>query len=178
MGVDSPDPRPPHSGIFFAVTVNFDLFGNPFVEKPRRRGRPKHEATAKTRKRVSMLVALGWGNQRIASTLQITLPTLHKYYFYELAEREAARDMLEARRLEIAWDMAEGGNVGALREFGKLLDRNDRMEAERLFENSPDAAVEKPERIGKKKMDDLRALDADADLMAELEREASHNAHH
>lgn len=156
----------------------FDLFGNPWVERPRRRGRPKHEVTPKTRKRVSMLVALGWTNPRIATTMGITLPTLHKYYFYELGQREAARDMLEMRRLEMALEMAESGNVGALREFGRLLDRNDRMEAERVMATRP-AEEERPtERLGKKVIDQQRAIEADADLMAELEREAQSNAKH
>lgn len=155
------------------VTEEFDLFGNPFVAKPTKRGRPAHEVTKRNRNRVSMLLALGWSTLRIAAVLNITLPTLHKYYFYELKQRESARDALDARRLEIAWDLAESGNVGALKEFGKLMERNDRMEVEREMGSKPDsvapAAVEK---IGKKATDTQLALDADADLAAELEREA------
>jgi hypothetical protein len=161
------------------VSENFDLFGMPYVERPTRRGRPAHEVTKKIRNRVSMLVALGWSNPRIAGAIGVTLPTLHKYYFYELRQRDVARDRLEARRLELAWELAESGNVGALKEFGKLVERNDRMEAER--EMAQGAANDKPalpERVGKKVMDEQRAIDADADLMAELEREASQNAHH
>lgn len=154
-----------------------DLFGNPWVDRPRKRGRPRHEVTVKTRRRVSMLVALGWANPRIAATISITLPTLHRYYFYELSQRETARDQLEVRRLELAWEMSEAGNVGAMREFARLLERNDRMEAERAMGSKP--SEEKPvERIGKKLIDAQRAIDADADLMAELEREASSNARH
>ncbi len=164
-----------HSEIFFSVTANFDLFGNPWIDEPKRRGRPSHEVTVRTRNRVSMLLALGWTNPRIATALGITLPTLHKYYFYELRQQAVARDRLELRRIEIAWDLAEAGNVGALKEFGKLLERNDRMEAER----SMSAKDEKPnnkspaERPGKKVVDEQAARDADADLMAELEREAT-----
>lgn len=159
------------------MTENFDLFGNPYVERPTKRGRPPHEVTKKTRNRVSMLVALGWANPRIASALGVTLPTLHKHYFYELRQRDVARDRLELRRLELAWEMAEAGNVGAFKEFGKLLERNDRMEIEREMAATP-RPEEKPERLGKKIVDKQRAIDADADLMAELEREASHNVGH
>lgn len=158
--------------------VNFDLFGNPFVEKPTKRGRPPHEVTPKTRNRVSMLVALGWSNPRIATTIGVTLPTLHKHYFYELRQRDEARDRLELRRLEMAWDMAEAGNVGAFKEFGKLLERNDRMEAERKMGERNPAETAQTERPGKKMVDEQRAMDADADLMAELEREASQNVLH
>lgn len=119
-----------------------------------------------------MLLALGWSTIRIATALGVTLPTLHKYYFYELRQQAVARDRLELRRLELAWELAEGGNVGALKEFGKLMERNDRMEAERSMAAAPN---DKPptERVGKKVVDQQLARDADADLMAELEREAS-----
>lgn len=156
----------------------FDLFGNPWVEKPKRRGRPVHEVSPRNRNRVSMLVALGWANPRIATVLGITLPTLHKYYFYELRQREGARDQLEVRRLELAWEMAEAGNVGALREFGRLLDRSDQMEIERDLASRPPAEGQTSDRPGKKATDAQRAMAADADLMAELEQEAAQNAHH
>lgn len=161
------------------MTENFDLFGNPFVEKPTKRGRPKHEVTKKTRNRVSMLVALGWANPRISAVLGISLPTLHRYYFYEIRQREDARDKLEARRLELAWDLAEKGNVGALKEFGKLVERNDRMEIEReIGKEQPDGSTEPAVKQGKKEADEQKALDADRDLMSELEQEAAQNAHH
>lgn len=119
-----------------------------------------------------MLLALGWSNPRIAAALGITLPTLHKYYFYELRQQEVARDRLDLRRIELAWELAEGGNVGALKEFSRLLERNDMMRAERSMGEKPadKPAAEKP---GKKVVDQQRAIDADADLMAELEQEAA-----
>lgn len=120
-----------------------------------------------------MLLALGWSTIRIATALGVTLPTLHKYYFYELRQQAVARDRLEMRRLEMAWELAEGGNVGALKEFGKLMERNDRMEAERFMASSPAADKGPAERVGKKVVDKQLAADADADLMAELELEAS-----
>ena len=157
-----------------------DLFGNPVVDTRRGVGRPAHEVTQKTRNRVKMLVALGWANPRIANALAISLPTLRKNYFQELKARDAARDQMEARRLELAWQLAESGNVGAFKEFGRLVERNDRMEVERELGSAP-RKDEKPassERLGKKQLDEIRARDADADLMAELEREASQNARH
>ena len=160
-------------GDFIYVDTIFDLFGNPWIDCPKKRGRPAHEVTVRTRNRVSMLLALGWSNPRIASALGVTLPTFHKYYFYELRQREVARDRLELRRLEMAWELAEGGNVGALKEFGKLMERNDRMEAERTMGEK--AAAEKPstERVGKKVIDAQLARDADSELAAELELEAA-----
>lgn len=124
-----------------------------------------------------MLVALGWLNPRIAEAMGVSLPTLHKHYFYELRQREVARDRLELRRLEMAWDMAEAGNVGAFKEFGKLLERNDRMEIERQM-GQRKSDENQSERPGKKVVDEQRAMDADADLMAELEQEAAQHALH
>jgi hypothetical protein len=155
------------------VDAIFDLFGNPWIDAPKKRGRPLHEVTVRTRNRVSMLLALGWSTIRIATALGVTLPTLHKHYFYELRQQAVARDRLELRRLELAWELAEGGNVGALKEFGKLMERNDRMEAERFMASAPAADKAAPERVGKKVVDKQLAADADADLMAELEQEAS-----
>jgi hypothetical protein len=137
-------------------------------------------ATEKNRNKVMLLLAMGWSNARIANALGITQPTLRKNYFQQLRSREVARDRLEGARLDLAWDLAKAGNVGAMREFAKLMERNDRMELERELSAAP-KQPEKPapaDRLGKKVMDEMRALDADADLMAELEREATQNARH
>lgn len=161
------------------MTVIFDLFGNPFEMVDRKRGRPPHEVTEKNINRVKMLVALGWSNQRIANALSVSLPTLRKNYFHELKGRDASRDQLEARRLELAWDLAEKGNIGAFKEFGRLLERNDRMEAEREVGSSSKSETQPAsQRLGKKVIDEQRALDADAELMAELEQEAIQHARH
>lgn len=162
------------------MSTNFDLLGDPIPDGWGKRGRPPHVASEKKRNKVMLLLAMGWTNSRIASALGITQPTLRKNYFQELRSRELARDRLEAARLDLAWDLAKAGNVGAMREFAKLMERNDRMELERELATAPkrDEKAAPAERVGKKVMDEMRALDADADLMAELEREATQNARH
>lgn len=160
------------------MSEDFDLFGFPYVDKPKRRGRPKHIVTKKNRNRVNMLVAMGWSSPRIATTMEISLPTLHKYYFYELGGREAARDKLTLRRLELAWELSEKGNVGAFKEFGRLVEQNDRMEIESAMSARSPEAEAPSQRLGKKAIDAQRAVDADADLMAELEAEAAQNVTH
>ncbi len=146
------------------VAEIFDLFGNPWVDAPAKRGRPPHVVTMKTRNRVNMLVALGWTNPRIACAMGVTLPTLHKYYFYELKQRDVARDRLELRRLEMAWELAEGGNVGAFKEFGRLMERNDAMVADRAFrgEEPTEARPTKSEKVGKKELAQAAAEQAEA----------------
>ncbi|OLP56660.1 hypothetical protein BJF92_11265 [Rhizobium rhizosphaerae] len=162
------------------MDVIFDLFGNPVPLGRGKRGRPEHVPTIENRNRVSMLLALGWSNERIANSLAITLPTLRKHYFSELKQRGAMRDRLEARRLELAWRTAEAGNVGAMKEFGRLVEKSDRMEIERELaqDRKQDAAPEKEARLGKKALEAQRALDADAELTSELEQEAARNARH
>lgn len=66
------------------------------------------------------------------------------------------------------------GNVAAGKEFRKVLEVNDRMEVEREMGSRPLSTDNGPsERVGKKVLDERRAADADADLMAELEQEAA-----
>jgi hypothetical protein len=152
----------------------FDLFGDPVPANWGQRGRPEHIPTQKNRNRVSMLVALGWSNKRIAAAMFVTLPTPRKHYFSELKYREVARDRLNANLATQLWSLFMDGNVAAGKEFRKLLEVNDRMEVERAMGSSAPSTRELPsERIGKKEIDKRRAADADADLMAELEQEAT-----
>jgi hypothetical protein len=161
------------------VESNFDLFGHRVREGFGARGRPPYEPTEKDRNKVKLLLALGWANQRVANAVAISPATLKRYFRAELKERDAMRDRLDARRLEIALEQANAGNVTALRELGTMIDRNDRMEIERKMATKaePEEATT-PERVGKKIIDEQRAAAADADLMAELEAEASKNARH
>jgi hypothetical protein len=159
-----------------------DLFGDPVPANWGGRGRPEHIATQKNRNRVSMLVALGWSNKRIADALFVTLPTLRKHYFSELKYRDVARDRLTANLATQLWQLFMDGNVAAGKEFRKLLEVNDRMAVEAAMGAQPasDATPSPSERLGKKALDRRRAVDADANLMAELEEEAaaSQNAVH
>jgi putative ubiquitin-RnfH superfamily antitoxin RatB of RatAB toxin-antitoxin module len=164
------------------VETNFDLFGNPVRAGAGERGRPAFEVTEKDRNKVKLLLALGWANVRVANAISVSPATLKRYFRAEMKVRDAMRDRLDARRFEIAMEQANAGNVAALRELGAMIERNDRMEIERSLgskPNEPERPAERPvERLGKKAIDEQRALAADADLMAELEREASLNATH
>lgn len=157
---------------------NFDLFGHPIVERSAGPGRPPYVPTEKDRNKVKLLLALGWSIQRIANGVGVSPATLKRYFRAELKSRDAMRDRLEARRLEIAMEQANEGNIAALKALGLLIERNDRMEAERSL-SSP-AAAQEPQggAVGKKVENKLRAIEADADLMAELETEAAGNARH
>ncbi|WP_375780855.1 hypothetical protein ACE103_20155 [Bradyrhizobium sp. ma5] len=131
----------------------FDLFGDPVPANWGGRGRPEHVANQQNRNRVSLLVALGWSNARIASALFITQPTLRKHYFSELKFKDVARDRLVAQVGVKLMDGVNAGNVSAIREFQKYLERNDLMLYGQTQQPARAAAAEKPapeEKVGKK----------------------------
>jgi hypothetical protein len=130
----------------------FDLFGDPVPANRGRRGRPQHIPTQENRNKVSMLLALGWNNERIAASLRITPPSLRRHYFSELKFREVARDRLTADMAMTLWAQFKGGNVGAGREFGRLLERNDIAVGQADFYGGQrrEAEAERIEPIGKK----------------------------
>lgn len=155
------------------MSQRFDLFGDPIPDNWGKRGRPQHIATVENINKVTMLVALGWGNERIATAMDVTLPTLRKHYFSLIKRlRETARDRLDAAFAMQVWKQVQDGNVSAMRMWQLFLERNDRMRAESDMAAQP---ADKPaaEKVGKKVIDEQRAIDADADLMAELEAEAA-----
>lgn len=152
-----------------------DLFGDPVPSNWGQRGRPEHVASQQNRNRVSMLVAAGWSNSRIAASLYITVPTLRKHYFSELKYRDVARDRLTANTMTKLWELFMAGNVAAGKEFRDVMRENDRMTFEAAMAKEPKTDSAGP-RAGKKTLDHQRAADADADLMAELESEANAQA--
>jgi hypothetical protein len=146
------------SGGFFSVTEIFDLFGEPVPANWGERGRPQHIASQKNRNRVSMLVALGWSNQRIASALFITLPTLRKHYFSELKFRDVSRDRLNATMATKLWELFMSGNVAAGKEFRDFVEKNDLM----LYgQTGQPPKSEKAPKLGKKEAELLAAQQPD-----------------
>lgn len=136
----------------------FDLFGEPVPANWGKPGRPEHIPTQQNRNRVSMLVALGWSNKRIADALYITQPTLRKHYFSELKFREVARDRLNATMATKLWELFMSGNVAAGKEFRDLLETNDLM----LYgQTSQPQKPEKEPKIGKKEAAALAAHNPD-----------------
>jgi hypothetical protein len=103
-----------------------------------------------------MLLAMGWTNDRIAGCIldprtgkPISIPTLKRHFRAELQVREVARDQLTAKRLMQVSEAADGGNVGAMRLLGQLIEKNDMMQAaSRIHKAQSDDKT--PERLGKK----------------------------
>lgn len=100
----------------------YDLFGEPVPKNFGRRGRPEHVATSENVNKVSMLLAQGWPNVRIARTLGITIPTLKRHYKFQLKDRDVMRDRIEARGLVAFYEQGLAGNVAAMKEFFRRHD--------------------------------------------------------
>lgn len=155
-----------------------DLFGNVRYLTPKKKGRPPFEWTEENSHKVSMLLAMGLSNDRIAGCIldprtgkPISVPTLKRHFRSELQVREVARDQLTAKRMMMAMAAAEGGNVGAQRLLDQLLEKNDRLLADGMLgDRRPE---KKPERVGKKEQSAQAAQSAESDLTRELEEEAA-----
>jgi len=135
-----------------------DLFGDPVPANFGRRGRPQHIPTLENRNKVSMMLAKGWSNERIAGVLRCTLPTLRKHYFSELKYREVARDRLEMELDMMLMREAKAGNVAALREMDRRMEKNDIAVGHSSFYTDQRRAVQsvenaapKDEPVGKKR---------------------------
>lgn len=134
---------------FFSVSENFDLFGLPVDPGTGKPGRPRKEASEKDRNKIKLLLAIGWNVERMAGAVDMSLPTFRRVFFHELKARPMMRDRLYARRLEMAFNLAEAGNVAALKELGKMLEVQDRFFAEaEIARAQAGGQVEEP--IGKK----------------------------
>lgn len=134
------------------MTENFDLFGNPSRAGRGMRGRPRFEATEKDRNKVKLLLALGWSIERIANAIDVSSATLKRYFRAELSCRSGMRDRLDARRFEIALEQANAGNIGALKELGKMIEASDRMGMDRRLREAQedDEPLAAPAPVGKK----------------------------
>lgn len=162
-----------HSEIFFLAEHEFDMFGNPVRSGKGARGRPPFEVTERNRNKVKMLLAMGWSHDRVANAIDCSLATLKRYFRAELKVRDQMRDRFDAERFMVVAERALDGVVGAQRLLIELIDRNDRMEAERSMATERKA---KEPAMGKKQIDAAKARDADAELTAELDLEAQKSA--
>ncbi len=105
--------------------VILDLFGDPVPPEHVGRGRPPHTVTEKNRQKVMLLLALERSDDEVASAIGITAPTLRKHYFREMKARREARLRLDGALLGALASEAAAGNVAAVKELFKRLERHD-----------------------------------------------------
>ena len=145
------------------MSENFDLFGNPISDGKGKRGRPPFEATERDRNKIKLLLALGWTITRMANAIDVSPATLKRYFRAELRQRDAMRDRLDARRFEIAMDQANAGNVAALKELGKMLEKSDMMGVDERLREAQSAQgreSDKQDKLGKKEARQIAAENA------------------
>lgn len=132
------------------MLMNFDLFGLPLRERRGDAGRPSHEPTDEIRNKIMVLFALGWTKEAVAESIGLSMPTFRKYYFSEIKLQDIALLRVKGRHVERLWAKAESGDVGAMKEIGKMLDR---VALAKLSEQVIDrGSIEKPRsaKLGKK----------------------------
>lgn len=129
------------------MSQDFDLLGDPIPENWGRRGRPQHIPTVENRNKIRLLLAFDRPDGYIAAALRITVPTLRKHYFRELRERDEAKPALEASHLMMVYRAAAAGNVGAMKELGRLIDRDTLAH---LSETVRERGEAKAPKLGKK----------------------------
>ena len=135
------------------MEANFDLFGHPVPDWKGKRGRPPYETTETDRNKIKLLLALGWSIERMANGIGVSPATVKRYFRAELKQRDAMRDRLDARRFELAMEQANAGNVAALKELGKMIERSDLMSADdRLRRAQETRKPAKEEKLGKKEL--------------------------
>jgi hypothetical protein len=135
------------------MAVDFDLFGDPIPEGWGKRGRPPHVPTDEKRNRVMLLLAHNKSDAEIAASLAISEPTLRKHYFRELKVRAEARLRADAVMIDMLWDEMRKGNIAAMKEWTRILERNDAKAAAQEFGAKKPA---QPKR-GKKELRDEAA---------------------
>lgn len=141
-------------------TLVKDLWGI-YRPQPGLRGRPKHVPDFESMGKVQLGLALGWSNERIANALSISLPTLRKAYKRQLAERDQARDQLDLRKALLVWLQVEKGNIGAIREFNRLLEKNDLMLYGQTVKPQSVAKPTREPKLGKKEAALINAKEPD-----------------
>lgn len=92
-----------------------------------------------------LLFALGWKKQAVADAMKLSLPTLEKHYFSECKVADVALLRVRARQFELLMSKAEAGDVGAIKELGRQLDKVEMKQA--AFANPVES---RPPKIGKK----------------------------
>jgi len=155
---------------------DLDLFGDPVRHPSGRRGRPAHRYSQENANKIMMLLALGWGKERIANACHISVPTLNKHYFSILKTRDMQRDRLVAWQFQKLAAQVEKGNVGAMRELNRMIEKNDQMNAS-AFLDSAAKQGDKPKPKGKKEIDAGAAQEAEEALERELGLGGEHGPH-
>jgi hypothetical protein len=127
-----------------------DLFGDLIQPTKDARGRPEHSWTLANSNKVLIAFARGLTVKEAAVGIGVSVPTLRKHYFAEVAKRQAARIRMEIAQLARLNDAAASGNVSAEKELFKRMDKAALAElADRVADRGGIRPVTQP-KLGKK----------------------------
>lgn len=129
-----------------------DLFGDPVVLRAEGRGRPEHQWSRENSNRVLLAFAAGYSVKEAATAIGVSVPTLRKHYFAEVAKRESAALRMEMLQLARLNDAAGAGKTAAEKELFKRLEKA-RLRALSQTVASPEPAAQSQQprpRKGKK----------------------------
>ncbi|WP_245445590.1 helix-turn-helix domain-containing protein [Metarhizobium album] len=149
-----------------AAVVNYDLFGDVVPEGLGKRGRPPHVVNDARRAKVMLLMAIGRKNSEIAAALGISEPTLRKSYRAEMRSREEARFRVEGENLLKLFEQVHEGNVAAIKEMRKVLDKAEAGDGEfykRAAANATNTKAPKEKKLGKKEQELKDAIEMSDD---------------
>ena len=135
------------------------MFGDPVVERSEARGRPAHSWSRERSNRVLIAFWRGLSLKDAASLIEVSVPTLRKVYFSEVAKRNFARLKGEQLQLERLNDQAAEGNVAAMKELLKQIDRLRMNDQGAAFTARPAKAPKAP-KLGKKEQLNHDAIEA------------------
>lgn len=117
----------------------FDLFGDPIIPRREGRGRPEHLWTRENSNKVLLAFARGLTVKQAAMVIGISVPTLRKVYFSEVAKRTSAQLKMEMTQLSRLNDQAEAGNVAAEKELARQLEKLRMRDQSQSFATVPAA---------------------------------------
>lgn len=140
-----------------------DLFGDPVVQPREGRGRPEHLWSLENSNKVLLAFARGLTVKDAAVAIGISVPTLRKVYFSEVAKRQAARLRMEMTQLARLNAEAAAGNVTAEKELMKQMERLRLRDQSEELAPRPTHKAKKDRPLGKKER-----LKIEAERVSEL----------
>lgn len=126
-----------------------DLFGDPVVTREEGRGRPEHRWTLENSNRVLLAFAAGYSVKEAATSIGVSVPTLRKHYFSEVAKRDSAALRMEMLQLARLNQSAGSGKTAAEKELFKRLEKG-RLRALSQSVASQEPAAQRPQQPARK----------------------------
>lgn len=128
--------------------LGVDLFGDPVIASREGPGRPEVVWSREASNKVLLAFARGLSMKSTSEIVGMSVPTLRKVFFSEVRARHLARLKLEISLLARLAEEVEKGNVSAVRELDRLIDKQrSRDQAQSMASEVP---KQRAPQLGKK----------------------------